>query len=63
MTTIPEFYGLGSVEISKDTWVCLRSSVAMVTIALLRGTSWRGDDTAVINRRVSLERLALERSV
>ena len=63
MTTIPEFPSLGSVEISKDTWVCLRSSVAMVTIALLRGTSWRGDDTAVINRQVSLERLALERSV
>ena len=61
MTTIPQLSDLGIVEISNDIWVFLRFTVPMVTLVLYHGTSWRRDDAAVINRRISSERLALEK--
>jgi hypothetical protein len=36
---IPAYPGFGSVEIARDAWELFRSTVPMVTIALLHGTS------------------------
>lgn len=62
MTTIPELSDLGIVEISNDIWEFLRFTVPMVTLVLYHGTSWRGDDAAVINKQISLEKLPFEKS-
>lgn len=61
MAEIREYSDHGNVEISRETWNVLRSSFACVTVAFKRGTfPVAYDDVAVIDRGISLERLALE---
>ena len=61
MTTIEAYSYHGHVEISKESWDVLRSSISSVKIAFKHGMFLVAyDDVAVIDRGTSLERLALE---
>jgi len=61
LTRILAYPDHGDVEISKESWETLRFSVSSVTIVFKYGMFLVAyDDVAVIDRGISLERLALE---
>jgi hypothetical protein len=61
LTTISTYSNHGDVEISKESWDVLRSSVSSVRIVFKHGMFLVAyDHVTVIDRGISLERLALE---
>ncbi len=60
MTTISAYSNHGNVEISKESWDVLRTSISSITIVFKHGMFLVAYDDVAIYRVISLERLALE---